>query len=279
MRVAAIQMVSGVEVQSNLLRAAALVEQAAQAGAQMVCLPEYFCILGHNGYDKVQVAQAAQSGPIPLFLSELAKRHQVIIVGGTLPIVSPQPDKVFNSCLVFDCHGQQLSRYDKIHLFRLNHQGEQFDEAQTIVAGDQPVSFSATVENRAWQVGLTICYDLRFPELFRAISPPGSRCDLILVPSAFTYATGKAHWETLLRARAIENQCYIVAPAQGGQHENGRRTWGHTMVIDPWGKVVACHPEGEGLVLADLSFSTLEQVRTSLPSLTNQQSKNIYENR
>ncbi len=279
MRVAAIQMVSGVQVQANLDCAAALVEQAVKAGAQMVCLPEYFCILGNNGYDKVHVAEPLESGPIQVFLSELAKRHQVMIVGGTLPIVSSQPNKVFNSCLVFDQHGHRLARYDKIHLFALNHQGEQFDESQTIVAGNKPVSFSATVDSRAWQVGLTICYDLRFPELFRAISPPGSRCDLILVPSAFTYTTGKAHWETLLRARAIENQCYILAPAQGGEHENGRRTWGHTMLIDPWGTVVASHTEGEGVVIADLSSSTIEQVRASLPSLTNQQSKNLYENR
>jgi deaminated glutathione amidase len=270
MRVAAIQMVSGLQVQVNLERAALLIERAAKAGAQLICLPEYFCILGQHGYDKVQIAEPFEQGPMQFFLSQQAKQHSVTLIGGSVPLVSNISGKVFNSCLVFNPDGQRIARYDKIHLFTLNQGAEQFDESLTIVPGTQPVQFSLKDGQQSWRIGLSICYDLRFAELFRAVSPFGARCDIIFVPSAFTHTTGQDHWEVLLRARAIENQCYIVAPAQGGVHENGRRTWGHSLIADPWGTVLNCHREGEGVVLADLSLSTLAQTRSRLPSLLHQ---------
>ncbi len=270
LRVAAIQTVSGTNVAANLAQAEALIAQAATAGAQIVCLPEYFCILGRNGFDKVQVAEQLGNGLIQQFLCEQAQKHQIMLVGGTVPLVSEQDGKVFNSCLVFDRNGNQAARYDKIHLFGLNHQGERFDESQTIVPGAAAVAFDVSQQSATWRIGLSICYDLRFPELFRALSPPGQRCDIVFVPSAFTYTTGQAHWELLLRSRAVENQCYVVASAQGGHHENGRRTWGHSMVVDPWGTVLSCQSEGQGVVLADLSLQTIAQIRVSLPSLSHQ---------
>jgi deaminated glutathione amidase len=270
MKFAAIQTVSGADVLVNLGHTKDLIAQAAASGAQVIALPEYFCVLGHNGYDKVHVAEADDDGPIQNFLSEQAQRHRVYLLGGTVPLRSPAASKVFNSSLLFNPLGQRVARYDKIHLFGLDYQGQQFDESQTIVPGNSPVQCSIELAQQRWTLGLTICYDLRFAELFRAVSPRQQRCDVIFVPSAFTFATGQDHWEVLLRARAIENQCYVVAPAQGGLHENGRRTWGHSMIIDPWGRILACQPQGAGIVVADLSLETIAQVRASLPSLAHQ---------
>ncbi|MSQ49522.1 MAG: carbon-nitrogen hydrolase family protein, partial [Betaproteobacteria bacterium] len=212
-------MVSAPEVAVNLTAAGRLIAEAADAGAKLVALPEYFCILGHHETDKVKVREREGAGPIQDFLAATASRHRVWLVGGTLPMVAGDAEKVRNACLVFDDAGRRVARYDKIHLFGLDLAEHQFNEARSIEAGDRPVAL-ATPFGRC---GLSVCYDLRFPELYRAAGV----VDMWFVPSAFTAITGAAHWDILLRARAIENQCYVIAPAQGGLHPNGRRTWGH----------------------------------------------------
>ena len=269
-RVAAVQMVSAASVAPNLAAAERLIGQAASAGARLVALPEHFCLLGHRESDKVAAREADGSGPVQEFLSDQARRHGIWLVGGTLPLASPHPAKVLNASLVYGPDGARVARYDKIHLFGFASGEERFNESATIVAGATPVVFDFGGEGAAgagagaWRAGLSVCYDVRFPELYRALAP----CDLILVPSAFTWTTGNAHWETLMRARAIENQCYLLAPAQGGRHENGRRTWGRTMLVDPWGDVVASRAEGEGVVVGDLRRDRIASVRRSLPALS-----------
>ena len=262
MKVAALQMVSGPEVADNLATACRLIAQAADRGAAMALLPEYFCLLGRRDDDKLRVAEAPGEGPIQQCLSEAARRHGLWIVGGTLPIRADQADRVFNACCAWAPDGTPAARYDKIHLFSFDNGRERYDEARVLQAGSTPVAFQAG----ALRVGLSICYDLRFPELYRALMRPP--CDLLAVPSAFTHTTGQAHWELLLRARAVENQCYVVAPAQGGIHPNGRRTWGHSMIVDPWGKVVDVLPEGEGVVVADVDPARIAEVRAQLPALS-----------
>jgi predicted amidohydrolase len=259
LKVAAVQMVSTPEAAPNMAAASRLVAQAAADGARVVVLPEYFCILGRRDTDKVDLREPDGEGPLQAFLSGQAASNGVWLIGGTVPLVSSKPAKVRNSCLVYGPDGRRRARYDKIHLFGLEKGGERFDESATIEAGRTPV----VVDVDGWRIGLTVCYDLRFPELYRALAP----VDLIVVPSAFTYTTGAAHWEILLRARAIENQCYVLAPAQGGRHENGRRTWGHTMLIDPWGEIVSVLDEGEGVVSGDLDRARIAEVRRSLPAL------------
>ena len=260
LKVAAVQMVSAATVAPNLLAADRLIAQAAEQGAQLVALPEYFCILGHKDTDKVDVREPFEDGPIQSFLSQAAARHRVWLLGGTVPLVADKINKVRNTSLLFGPDGQRLARYDKIHLFGLDRGGERFNESNTIEPGRTPV----VTDIAGFRLGLTVCYDLRFPELYRALSP----LDLILAPSAFTYTTGKVHWELLLRTRAIENQCYLLAPAQGGVHQNGRRTWGHTMLIDPWGEIVGVLPEGEGIVMGQISRARVQEVRKMLPALT-----------
>ena len=262
MKVAALQMVSGPEVGDNLATARRLLAQAAERGAGMALLPEYFCLLGRRDDDKLRVAEPAGQGPIQQCLSEAARRHGLWIVGGTLPIRADQADRVFNACCVWAPDGSQVARYDKIHLFSFDNGRERYDEARVLQPGSAPVA----VQAGPLKVGLSICYDLRFPELYRALMRPP--CDLLAVPSAFTYTTGQAHWELLLRARAVENQCYVVAPAQGGTHPNGRRTWGHSMIVDPWGKVLDVLPEGEGVVVAEVDPSRIAEVRAQLPALS-----------
>ncbi len=257
--VAAIQLVSATSVQANLDSAGRLIAQAAAEGARLVVLPEYFCLLGRRDGDKVAIREADGEGPLQAFLAEQAARHGIWLIGGTVPLACARPSRVRNACLVYDPSGVRRARYDKIHLFGLARGEERFDESATIEAGRTPV----VVDAGDWRVGLSICYDLRFPELYRRLLP----VDLIVVPSAFTYTTGSAHWEILLRARAIENQCYVLAPAQGGLHENGRRTWGHTMLIDPWGEVLAVRAEGEGVVAGTLDRGRLAEARQSLPAL------------
>ena len=257
--VAAVQMVSATTPAANQAAAAAGIARAVAGGARVVALPEYFCLLGRRDTDKVGLREAEGEGPLQAFLAEQARTHGIWLIGGTLPLVASRPSRVRNTCLVFDPDGQRVARYDKIHLFGFQRGAERFDESATIEAGRTPV----VVDIEGWRIGLSVCYDLRFPELYRALAP----CDLILVPSAFTHTTGQAHWEVLLRARAIENQCYVLAPAQGGLHENGRRTWGHSMLIDPWGDIVGVLPEGEGVVLGTLSRQRIVEVRASLPAL------------
>ena len=262
---AAIQMVSATTVQANLDSAHRLILQAAAQGAKLVVLPEFFCLMGQRDTDKVGVKESPGDGPIQRFLADTAREANVWLIGGTIPLASPEPRRIWNACLVHQPDGTLAARYDKVHLFGLRRGEEKFDESATIVPGRTPVVYDVkpAVGERAWRVGLSVCYDLRFPEYYRALGT----VDLIVVPSAFTYGTGQAHWEILLRARAIENQCYVLAPAQGGLHENGRRTWGHSLLIDPWGEVLACLPEGEGIVAGELSGARLAEVRGQLPAL------------
>ncbi|HZH56365.1 nitrilase-related carbon-nitrogen hydrolase [Yanghanlia caeni] len=259
-QVAAIQMVSSTSVQANLDAAARLIDQAGAQGAQLVLLPEYFCFLGRRDPEKLALMEAPGSGPIQQFLADTARRHGIWLLGGTLPLQSEDANRIYNALLVFDPAGNQVARYDKIHLFGFRKGQESYDESISIRPGSNGPQ---VVDTPLGKVGLSVCYDLRFPELYRAMND----VSLIVVPSAFTYTTGSAHWEILLRARAIENQCYVLAAAQGGKHENGRRTWGHSMLIDPWGDVVACLPEGEGAVTAALDLGRIESVRQSLPAL------------
>lgn len=259
-KVAAIQTVSTPDVEENLAGAGALVEQAAAAGARLVALPEYFCIMGMRDRDKVAVKEKEGAGPIQEFLSATSKRHGVWLVGGSVPLECADPNKVRNSCLVYDAEGKRVARYDKIHLFGLELGLERFDESSTIEPGAKPM----TIDSPFGRIALSVCYDVRFPELYRALAP----MDLILVPSAFTATTGRAHWETLLRARAIENLAWVIAPAQGGRHASGRETHGHTMIVDPWGKIVGERAAGPGVVVAEIDPAFQARVRAGLPALS-----------
>jgi deaminated glutathione amidase len=261
MKIAAVQMVSTPDVARNLAAAAALVARAADEGAQLVALPEYFCLMGQRDDDKLGIAESDGDGPIQAFLADAARRHGLWLVGGTLPIRATTPGRVRNACCVYGPDGARIARYDKIHLFAFDNGREHYDEGRVLEAGTEPVAFDAG----GLRIGLSICYDLRFPELYRALMQPA--CDVLVVPAAFTHTTGLAHWELLLRARAVENQCHVLASAQGGLHENGRRTFGHSMVIDPWGEVLAVCPEGEGVASADAALDRRASVRLQLPAL------------
>lgn len=258
-RIAAVQTVSGPDVAENLRVAGELVAEAAAGGARLVALPEYFPLITADETAKVRIRERDGEGPLQDFLRETARRHKVCLVGGTIPLAATADDKVRNSTLVYDERGERIARYDKVHLFGFRKGEESYDESQTIEAGREVVRF----DSPAGPTGLSVCYDLRFPELFRAMGA----VNLIILPAAFTYTTGRAHWEVLLRARAIENQCYVLAPAQGGRHPSGRVTWGHSLVIDPWGEVLACREEGPGVVVADLDPARIASVRESLPAL------------
>ena len=257
--IAAIQMRVGSEVPVNLKEAARLIDIAVTKGAKLVVLPEYFCIMGMKDADKVMLREEEGSGPIQDFLSKTAKSHGIWLVGGSVPLVSSRPDKVKNSCLVYDDSGKQIARYDKIHLFNLKFGKEHYAEEETIEAGTKVV----TLESPFGRIGLSICYDLRFPELYRSME----KVDIILAPSAFTSFTGKAHWEVLVRARAIENMAYMIAPAQIGRHINGYETYGDSMIVDPWGVILDHLPKGPGVVLANINQSYQENLRNSLPAL------------
>ena len=252
-------MVTTPDRERNLAEAERLIAEAAADGAQLVLLPEYFCFMGFKDTDKLSIREAYRDGPIQRFLADAARRHGVWVIGGTLPLTAPEPERVLNTTLVFDPQGNEAARYDKIHLFSFEKGTESFNEARTIRPGDTVTTFNAPFG----RVGLSVCYDLRFPELYRKLGD----CALIVVPSAFTYTTGRAHWETLLRARAVENQCYVLAAAQGGTHETGRRTWGHSMLIDPWGEIVSVREEGAGVVAGNIERARIDEVRASLPAL------------
>jgi predicted amidohydrolase len=258
-KVAAVQMISTPQVEENFSTARRLITQAAQQGAQLVLLPEYWPIMGMHESDKIAHAERFDAGPIQKFMSDIARECRIWLIGGTLPMAAPAADKVLNTMMVYNAEGEHVIRYDKIHLFSFTKGNESYDEARTIVHGTKV----ATVDAPFGRIGLSICYDLRFPELYRAMGD----CALIVMPAAFTYTTGNAHWEVLLRARAIENQCYVLAAAQGGRHSNGRKTWGHSMLVDPWGEVKAVLPEGEGIVIGDIDPHHLYRVRESLPAL------------
>ena len=267
MKIAALQMVSGIQLQANLAQARQLMEQAARLGAELVVLPEYFCAMGARDTDKIAYREAYGSGPIQDFMRQAARELQLWVVAGTLPLQADDAQHVLNTSLVYSPQGECVARYDKIHLFCFDNGREHYAESDVVQAGTQPVVCDVQARNgETWRLGLSVCYDLRFPELYRQLSAKGA--DLLLVPSAFTYTTGQAHWEVLLRARAIENQAYVLAPGQGGVHENGRRTWGHSLLIDPWGEVLALQASGMGVVLGDLNRERMYQVRQQLPALT-----------
>jgi nitrilase len=266
MKTAALQMVSGPRLDDNLQQARELLAEAAREGAELAVLPEYFCLLGHKDTDKLGIQEVFGQGPIQQFLAQAARELGLWVVGGTLPLSTDEPQRVRNSSLVFSPDGACAARYDKLHLFRFDNGRERYDEARALQAGEQAVAFDLpSRDGHVWRVGLSVCYDLRFPELYRA--PVMRQADLLLVPSAFTYTTGEAHWELLLRARAIENLAYVLAPAQGGEHENGRRTWGHSLAADPWGRLLAQRAQGAGVVLAELDAALVAQCRAQLPAL------------
>lgn len=258
-KIAGIQMASGPTVAANLSETERLIEIAVNQGAKLVVLPEYFAIMGLKETDKVLVREQDGTGPIQDFLSKMAKRHKIWLIGGSVPMESSFPNKVRNSCLVYDDKGKQVARYDKIHLFGLDLGNEHYHEEKTIEAGDAV----KVVDSPFGKIGLSICYDLRFPELYRAMG----EVNIIVIPSAFTDTTGKAHWESLVRARAIENQSYVIAPAQGGYHLSGRETHGNSMVVDPWGVVLDRLPRGSGVVIGTMNPQYQQSLRKSLPAL------------
>ncbi len=264
---ATIQMVSATTVEANLAAARALLAQAAREGAELAVLPEYFCLMGRRDPDKLEVREAFGSGPIQDFLARSARELGLWVVGGTLPLRADSEAHVRNATLVYSPQGECVARYDKIHLFCFDNGRERYDESRVIEAGTRPVTFELEArDGHHWRIGLSVCYDLRFPELFRCLADAGAQ--VMLVPSAFTHTTGQAHWETLLRARAVENLAYVLAPAQGGVHENGRRTWGHSMALDPWGQVLACREaDGAGVLVTPLDPQRIAQCRAQLPAL------------
>ena len=263
LKIAAIQMVSTASLQENLETARRLIKAAAHDGAQIAVLPEYFCIMGLKDTDKVNIREKLGSGPIQEALATIVRDSGIYLIAGTIPLEAKDPNKVLNTTLVFNPDGQRIGRYDKMHLFGFQTSTERYQESETIEAGEQPGIVKITINDTEWSFGLSICYDLRFPELYRALG----QVDCHIIPAAFTYTTGKDHWEILLRARAIENQCYVLASAQGGVHQNQRRTWGNTMLIDPWGEVLTTLPEGEGFISGVLSKDKLNEVRSKLPAL------------
>ncbi|QEL55535.1 carbon-nitrogen hydrolase family protein [Chromobacterium paludis] len=256
---ASVQMVSTCDVAANLAKADPLLGEAAARGASLAVLPEYFCLMGAKDTDKVAVCEPFGDGPIQQALSDMARRHGLWLLGGTVPLQCEDADKVYNTSLLLNPAGETVARYDKIHLFGFTGQGESYCESNTIRPGQAPIK----AETPLADIALGICYDLRFPELFRLLAP----FDLLILPAAFTATTGQAHWEPLLRARAIENQCYLIASAQGGRHENGRQTHGHSMIIDPWGRILAQLPGGEGVIAAEIDPELIHSVRTGLPAL------------
>jgi predicted amidohydrolase len=262
-RIAALQMISTPRVDENLRTAERLIRDAVEQGAQLLALPEYFPIMGLSERDKLQVREAdavlGGGGPIQDFLAESAKKHGIWLIGGSIPLLASDPGKVLNASLVYNPQGERVARYDKIHLFGFQKGEERYNESATIEAGHRPVAFDSPFG----RVGLSICYDLRFPELYRALGV----VDLLVIPAAFTETTGRAHWEILLRARAIENQCYVLAVAQGGVHENARETHGNSMLIDPWGDILERKLKGPGIVIGTLNHARIAEIRASLPAL------------
>jgi len=255
-RIAALQMVSEPELGPNLAAAERLLAAAAAAGAKLAALPENFYLIGRHERDKLALRERDGKGPIQDFLSGVAARYKLWVLAGTVPIATDDPNLMRSACLVYDDSGRRVARYDKSHLFRFESDGERYDESRTLEPGSEAVALASPFG----RLGLSICYDLRFPELYRGLAP----LDVIFVPSAFTVPTGTAHWEVLLRARAIENMAYVVAPAQGGLHGSGRRTYGHTMIVGPWGEVLASRAEGEGVVLAEIDAERVHDMRRRL---------------
>lgn len=260
-RVAAIQMNSGCDVQKNLQQAEKLIKQAVDAGAKLLVLPENVALMGKTETDKLEISEELGNGPIQSFFAAQARQHKIWIVGGTISIKSSHPEKVYNACIVYDEQGQQVSCYNKIHLFdaQVKPGIEIYQESKTITAGNNV----AVLDTPVGRLGLAVCYDIRFPELFRLLAKQGA--EIIALPTAFTVKTGEAHWEVLTRARAIENFFYIIGSCQTGKHDNGRETYGHSVIIDPWGTVLACLPENPGVITAEISLDHLRKIRTDFP--------------
>lgn len=250
---AAVQMVSAPELEPNLRAAERLLARAASAGAQLAALPENFYCIGRHERDKVAMQEADGDGPIQHFLSSCSKKLGMWILAGTVPIKSGDAQRIRSASLLYDDTGARVARYDKMNMFRFERGDEKYDESRTIEPGTQPVA----VDSPFGRLALSVCYDVRFPELYRGLG----RFDVMFIPSAFTVPTGAAHWDLLMRARAVENQAYLVAPAQGGLHAAGRRTWGRTMIVDPWGEVLAMRAEGEGVVTAEIDPERLQDIR------------------
>ncbi|WPL18119.1 N-carbamoyl-D-amino acid hydrolase [Thiorhodovibrio winogradskyi] len=269
MRAAAIQMATGPSVDSNLIEVERLIKEAAEMGANLVVLPENFAFMGNKDQDQLGIAESPGDGPLQAFLSSTADRLGIWLVGGTIPLRATVPDRVRSASLVFDSSGQQVARYDKMHLFDVSLPGsqERYHESATLDPGDQ----LAVVETPLGRMGVAVCYDLRFPELFRQMQDHG--VELLAIPSAFTALTGKAHWEVLVRARAIENLAYVIAAAQGGYHLNGRETHGHSMIVDPWGAILAQVPRGTGAICCPLDGGFQQSVRRSFPVLDHRRLK------
>jgi len=265
--VAALQMASGPNINANLLEAERLIAKAAAAGAQLAVLPENFALMGLHDADKLAIRETEGEGPLQAFLARQAARYKLWLVGGTIPLVANDESKVRASCLLFNDRGEQVARYDKLHLFdvQIVDSAESYNESACIESGDRLV----VADTPFGRLGLAVCYDLRFPELFRGLLDQGM--ELLVLPAAFTAITGKAHWEPLLRARAIENLCYVVASAQGGYHANGRKTHGDSMIIDPWGVILDRLPRGPGVVLARMDRGRLESTRRLFPAIYHRQ--------
>jgi nitrilase len=256
-------MASSPNISANLLAAEKLIAEAAKAGAKLVALPENFALMGDHEQDKVKAKEADGSGLIQDFLANVAKKYAIWIIGGTMPIAGEGSNKVRASCLIYNDLGERVARYDKMHLFDVNVPGteEVYRESDSIEAGAEPL----VIDTPFGKLGIAICYDLRFPEFFRVMGKQGVQ--ILVIPSAFTAETGAAHWELLLRARAVENLCYVIAPNQGGFHLNGRKTFGHSMIIDPWGVVLDCYKTGNGFVSADIDLERLAKIRSAFPVL------------
>ncbi len=263
-RVATIQMVSTADVESNLSQAKSLIQEAAAEGAKFAVLPEYFPLISDDETDKLNIQEQYGSGPIQDFLAEQASLHGLWLMAGSLPISTSDPQHVASSCLLYSPSGDCIARYDKIHLFDVcvdKEEGEAYNESSTITAGREVV----VAETPFARIGLSICYDLRFPELYRELIGRGA--SIVTVPSAFTYSTGKRHWEMLLSARAVENLCFVIASNQGGQNTANRSTWGHSMIIDPWGNILCSLEQGPGVACVDIDLAQVEELRTSFPAL------------
>jgi predicted amidohydrolase len=260
---AAIQMASSPQIGANLLEAEKLIAEAVKAGAKLVALPENFALMGDHELDKVKAKEVDGAGPIQNFLAVTAKKYAIWIVGGTIPIADDNNHKVRAACLVYNDEGERIARYDKIHLFNVDVPGttEVYRESDSIEPGNE----FRVIDTPFGKLGIAVCYDLRFPEFFRKMSQQGM--EILVIPSAFTAETGAAHWEVLLRARAVENLCYVIAPNQGGFHLNGRKTYGHSMIIDPWGVVLDCYKTGGGFVCANIDIERMEKVRSAFPVL------------
>lgn len=263
-RVAAIQMTSSHDIMQNLLTAERLIQQAVDKGAKLIVLPEMFAIMGLDHTDKVKYRETLGQGRIQDFLHTQAAKHKIFLVGGTIPIcVSDDDDKVYASCLLLNDEGDCIAHYKKIHLFDVNmrQHNEKYNESQTTLPGNNVV----VIDTPFGKLGMAVCYDIRFPELFRMMHQHG--VEVIVFPAAFTLTTGLAHWDILVRARAIENQVYIIAAAQTGAHSNNRKTYGHSMIVSPWGNVEATLQNGEGVVIADIDLNRLHQLRGDFPTL------------